>query len=143
MVDSYAASPPTSIVPIQIWQTYETSKVKEEFWYCECGSKEEAKILGIHDGWALWMVCPSLTCQRTWYVCNRCPDSRKKITNKEGLKRHNKQQHKKNGGIAGRKRKSNNTINNNLSKKGGTTTSTTEETSSQQQEGDDGYPFAS
>jgi hypothetical protein len=132
--------PPTSVVPIQIRQEYDTSKIKDEFWYCECGSKEMAKILGIHDDWALWMVCQNPCCQTTWYVCNRCPDSRKKITDREALKRHNKQQHRKNGGVAGKKRKSNNVaVGNSLSKRGATTD--VRETSTCQQQEDDKDDF--
>jgi hypothetical protein len=86
---------PTSIVPIQIRHTYVTNIIKDIHLYCECGHKKKAKVIGIHNDWALWFQCTKPTCPNTWYVCNCCQDSRKKITKKEALSRHHKKQHKR------------------------------------------------
>lgn len=85
--------PLSSIVPIEIRECYDTTLVKDIHLHCECGHNQRARVVGIHDGWALWLQCTKPTCSCTWYVCNRCADVRKKITDKDALKRHHKKQH--------------------------------------------------
>ena len=85
----------TSIVPIQVRSSYDTSLVTDNHWLCDCGHNKRARVIGIHDDWALWMQCTKPGCPNTWYVCNRCPDVRKKITQSDALKRHHKKQHLK------------------------------------------------
>ena len=85
----------TPIIPIQLRGSYDTHQVKDTHMHCDCGHYERATVMGIHDDWALWMHCTKPECTNTWYVCNRCPDVRKKITQISALKRHHKNQHKK------------------------------------------------
>ena len=84
---------PTSIVPIQIRCSYDTALIKDIHLHCECGHNQRARIIGIHDDWALWFQCTKQMCPNTWYVCNGCADVRKKITQRDALKRHHKKQH--------------------------------------------------
>lgn len=90
-MDNKITPTPLSIVPIVIQETYDTRKVKDVYLYCECGSSEKGIVLGVYNCWALWLTCR--VCNRTWYICNRCLDSRKKITNKPALYRHHRKQH--------------------------------------------------
>ena len=48
---------PTSIVPIQIRGSYDTTLIKDVHLYCECGHDQRARVIGIHDNWALWFQC--------------------------------------------------------------------------------------
>lgn len=96
---------PSSLVPITILETYDTSKVKEVHLYCDCGSSEKGTILGIYDDWALWIKCSKDSCSKLWYICNRCIDCRKKIKDKPALDRHHRNQHLKGRALSTKKRK--------------------------------------
>lgn len=105
-MDNKIAHPPSSIVPIAIQETYDTGKVKDVFLYCDCGCSSTGIILGIYNGWALWLKCSGRVCNRTWYICNRCIDCRKKIKDKPALDRHHRNQHLKGKTVVSKEQKS-------------------------------------
>lgn len=88
-------SSPNPIVACEQRENYCTRNVPAEKLYCDCGEKDRAIILGIHDDWLLWLLCKSPSCGKTWYICNQCHNSRTKIFTKAAMTRHYRDLHMK------------------------------------------------
>jgi hypothetical protein len=76
----------------------DVKKVKKMLLNCGCngGKFDPAKILGVYDDWGVGLECINNECQKTWFLCCKCPSKNKMVTKRQ-VYDHWRKYHKETG----------------------------------------------